>query len=445
MVVDMTKGKPIKVISKFALPLFVGSVFQQVYTLVDSIVVGNFVGSGALAAVGVCTGAFNLLIALVMGLTNGMGVVMSQYFGAKKYDMVKKAFISAMIINLSVGILLTAAGIFLTEPLLQVLDTPQDIMGEAKVYLTIMFLGTLANCMYNGMSAVLRSLGDSVIPLVVLVMASLLNVGLDLLFVIVFRMGVAGVAIATVLAQLVSAVFCIIYAFGKLPFLRFRREEFKIENTVAGAIIRVGFSAALSSVGVSLSVMFMQRVINAYGSTVIAAYTVGNRAENVGLSLAFSIGMSVGTFCGQNIGAEDFGRVHQGMRVGHLIAITYAVVVGASMFLLAKPLAGLFTSESEVVDIAATYIYVASAFAPVLGLVFVYQNFLRSAGDVMPTVWMSITEIVARSVLAFFLSWKFGYIGIWFATPVGWVASLLIGIWRYRSGKWKTKLTLGHA
>lgn len=386
MVRDMTKGSPMKAITLFALPMFVGNVFQQVYNMVDSIVVGNFVGSRALAAVGTCSGAFNLILALVVGLTSGMSVVVAQYFGAKNYAMVKQTFISAIIVNVSVGMGVTIIGILVSRPLLLLLGTPEDILEDAVTYLTIMFLGTLANCMYNGMSSVLRALGDSVIPLIILIAASLMNVGLDLLFVIVFHLGVAGVALATVLSQLISAVFCVIYVFMKLPMLRFGRREFRPDGQVVREIVRIGVPAALSSCGVSISVMFMQRAINAYGSTVIAAYTIGNRAEQLGMCLSFSIGASVGTFCGQNIGARDFERVKKGLHAGYLISFIYTFTVGLLMFVGAGILSRLFSAEAGVIDISTECIRVVALFAPMLGLVFLYQNFLRSAGDVTPTV-----------------------------------------------------------
>lgn len=442
MVRDMTQGSPIKVMTVFAIPLFIGSIFQQIYNMVDSIVVGNFVGADALAAVGSCAGAFNLIIALITGLTSGTSVVLAQYFGAKNDEMVKRTFISASIVNIGAGMLLTFIGLLLARPLLLLLGTPENILEAANTYLWIMCIGILANCLYNGMSAVLRALGDSITPLMVLILASLLNIGLDLLFVVRFGLGVAGVAVATVLAQLISAVVCIIYVFWKMPALRFNLSDFIFDKEIASAIIRIGVPAAISSSGVSISVMFMQRAINAYGSSVIAAYTIANRAEQIGMCLAFSIGMAVGTFCGQNIGAREFGRVKKGMNVGYLISISYAVVIGGLMMIFAQPLAQMFNSDPEVIRIAVGSIRVTLLFSPVLGLVFVYQNFLRSAGDIAPTVWMSMTEIGARSILAFLFSWLWGYFGIWWATPVGWVASMLIGIIRYRTGKWKMKLQL---
>ena len=436
---DMTRGKPLAAITKFAIPMFVGSVFQQVYNMVDSIVVGQFVGPQALAAVGTCAGAFNLLIALITGLTSGMSVVTAQYFGAQKQDFVRKTFISSTIVILLTGAAVSVAGAILARPLLLALNTPEDVIDDAVLYLTILFAGTLANCLYNGISAVMRSLGDSVMPLVILVAASLLNVVLDLVFVILLDMKVAGVAVATVLAQLVSAAVCLVYVFRRIPMLRFGLRELRCDGAIIRELLRIGFPVALSSCGVSLSVMFMQRAINAYGSVVMAGYTIGNRAENVGMCLAFSIGMAVGTFCGQNVGAGKFDRVRQGLRVGYGLSIGYAVTVAVLILIFARPLAGIFSPDEEVLDIAVVNMRITACFLPMLGLIFVYQNFLRSVGDVAPTVWMSVTEIVARSVLAFLFSALFGYVGIWWVTPIGWIASVLIGFFRYRSGVWEKR------
>ncbi|MCD7868875.1 MAG: MATE family efflux transporter [Clostridiales bacterium] len=442
MAKNMTVGTPVKTITLFAIPLFIGNVFQQFYNMVDSVVVGNFVGSDALAAVGSCTGAFSLLLSLITGLTGGMSVIVAQYYGAGNQKMVKRTFISSTIVILGVGVGITAVGVVLSRPLLVLLGTPDNILEAAVTYLSILFLGTLANCLYNGMPSLLRALGDSLTPLIILVMASLLNVVLDLWFVIGFGLGVAGVAIATSLAQLISALVSIVYVFRKMPELRFSGKEFHAEKDIVREIVRIGFPAALSSCGVSISVMFMQRAVNAYGSTVMVGYTIGNRAENIGFCLSYSIGLAVGTFCGQNIGAREYERVKKGMRAGCLLALGYTLAVAAVFYLLARPLAGIFTSEAEVIDVAISYIYVSTAFAPVLGLVFVFQNFLRSAGDVTPTVWMSLMEILARSLLAFLFSWLFGYTGIWWATPIGWTLSLALGFFRYRTGKWKEKLTV---
>ena len=435
----MTVGNPLKQITLFAIPLFIGNIFQMIYNVVDSAVVGRFVGSDQLAAVGTCSGAFNLLTSLIIGLTGGMAVLISQYFGAQNFEKVRKTVVSGIMIVLAAGVLLTVAGMFLAGPLLRATGVPENIFEDAKLYLTIMFAGMLANCLYNGVSALLRALGDSIVPLLILVLSSLLNVGLDLLFVLAFHMGVAGVAIATVLAQMFSAIVCIIYAFAKVSMIRFKRSEFVLDKEIAKDMLKIGVTAALSSAGVSISVMFMQRAINAYGSDVMAGYTIGNKVENACFCLSYAIGMATGTFCGQNIGARNMERVKKGMRSGTLLSWVYTLLMVAIVYLFATPITKIFNTEPVVVDLALEVIYITTAFAPILGMIFIYQNVLRSAKDITPTVWMSVIEIGARSVLAFLFSWLWGYHGIWWVTPIGWVTVAVVGFLRYRSGKWKIK------
>ena len=256
MVRKMTEGSPLKAIALFAIPLFIGTVFQQVYNMVDSVVVGNYVSANALGAVGICGGIFSLITALLTGLTGGSGVVLAQFFGAKREDKVRDTFISACVVNVAAGVILTVLGILLARPLVLLLNTPEQQVEDATTYLLIMCAGILANCLYNGMSAVLRSMGDSVTPLVVLIVASLLNIGLDLLFVVSFHWGVAGVAIATVLSQLLSAVACIIYTLVRLPNLRFSFRNLKLDGGIVREIVRIGVPSALNTSGVSIFFFF---------------------------------------------------------------------------------------------------------------------------------------------------------------------------------------------
>lgn len=438
MINNMTEGNPLKAMTLFAIPLFIGTLFQQIYNTVDALVVGNFVGTVELGAVGSCASTFNLIIALLVGLTGGTSVIMAQAFGAKEEELVRKTFISSTIVNLLVGVILTVVGILVSHPLLLLLNTPEKQLGFATTYLTVMCAGILANCLYNGMSAILRALGDSITPLVVLIAASLLN----LLFVIVFHWGVSGVALATVLAQLISAVACIIYVLIRMPNLRFCLRDCRLDPMVVKEIFRIGVPSALSSCGVSISAMFMQRAINGFGDVAVTGYTIGNKAEQIGMCLSYSIGLATGTFCGQNIGAQKYDRVKKGLRIGCVIGFCYAAVVSVLVIVFARPFVEIFTQDSEVASVAVEVIYVTMAFGPVLGLVFIFQNFLKSAGDVAPTVWMSLMEIISRSVLAIVFAALLGRFGVWWATPVGWSASLLLGFMRYQSGAWKHKAVM---
>lgn len=436
---DMTEGKPFWLIIQFAIPMFIGTLFQQLYNMVDSVVVGKFVGPEALAAVGACGPSYNLIIALITGLTTGASVIISQTFGSKNQQKVRKSYVASMELIFVTGILLTIIGIFVAKPLLIVLGTPADLMEGCESYLRIMVFGILATCLYNGLASFLRAIGNSMIPLVALIIASISNVILDICFVLGLRLGVLGVAIATILSQLISGIFCFIYIYIKEPQYHFQKTDCVPDLHMIDEMIRIGVPAAISSSIVSISTMFLQKAVNAYGTNVIAAYTAGNRTEQMCFCLSFAIGSAVGTYCGQNVGAKRVDRVIEGFHEGIKIALTYTIIVGAIAFVGARYILMLFTNDQNVIEIGIGMIRVTTLFAPVLGLVFVFQNFLRNTSEVKPTIWMSIAEVVARGSLGFVFSAMFGYAGIWWATPVGWTGSALIGYLRYRSGKWKVK------
>ncbi|MDD3403499.1 MAG: MATE family efflux transporter [Hespellia sp.] len=437
---DMTEGKPIGLIIRFAIPMFIGTVFQQLYNMVDSIVVGRFVGADALAAVGACAPSYSLIIALVMGLATGSSVIISQAFGSGDRKRTKSAYFSSLIVIFVTGVILTVVGLLVAVPLLKILGTPEVLIDDCKHYLWIMCIGIVATCLYNAMAGFLRAVGNSVIPLVALIIASIINVILDIFFVLVLGMGVPGVAVATILAQLVSGLYCLIYIECKMPQYHIQPKEFEVEKDMMTEMIRIGAPAALSSSIVSISTMFLQKAVNAYGTDVIAAYTAGNRTEQICFCLSFAIGSAVGTFCGQNVGAKRLDRVIQGLHAGYIITLAYNIVVGAAAFIGAKYVLMIFTTDANVIRIGIGLVRVTTLFAPVLGMVFVYQNFLRNVSDVKPTVWMSLAEVVARGCLGFVFSALFGYAGIWWATPVGWTGSMLIGYVSYRSGRWKERV-----
>lgn len=426
----------------FAVPLFIGSVFQLFYNMVDSIVVGKYVGAQALAAVGACSSSYSFVSSLILGFTNGASVIIAQTFGSGSQENVRKAYITSIKVILITGVVFTIVGVIVTRPLLTLLKTPTDVIDDSVMYMTIMCIGILATCLYNGMAAFLRAVGNSIVPLVSLIISSVINVILDLVLVLAAGMSVKGVAIATLIAQLISGIYCWIYVRKTMPYLKFSLAEFKMDSDMTKEMIRIGLPAAFSTSVVTLSTMFIQRAVNVYGSTVMAAYTAGLRTEQICMCLAFSIGMATGIFCGQNIGAREDARVIQGFHSGVVISLIYTVIMGSVMFAGAEAILGLFTTSAEVVEIGTLMVRITAVFTPALGLVFCFQHFLRNVSDVRPTVWMSFSEITARGVLPFIFSAFWGYEGIWWATPVGWTGSMLIGFVRYKSGKWKEKARL---
>lgn len=440
---DMTQGKPFSTILWFALPLFIGSVFQLFYNMVDSIVVGRFVGSDALAAVGACSSPYAFVTSLVLGFANGSGVIIAQIFGSGDREKLRRSYITGCKVIFITGICFTLIGLLVTRPLLFVMQTPNNVFGEAVSYMMIMCAGILATCLYNMMAAFLRAVGNSVVPLIALIISSLINIVLDLAFVLAAGMDVKGVALATVLAQLISGIYCLVYLRRKMPELKFTRREFKIDRSMSSEMVRIAIPAAFSTSIVSLSTILIQSAVNLHGSTVMAAYTAGLRAEQVCTCLAYSIGQATGVFCGQNIGAGDQKRTMKGLHAGLLISLIYTLIMGALLYVCGGFLIGLFSTSAEVIEIGTGMVRVTALFVPVLGLLFCFQHFLRNVSDVRPTVWMSCCEIAARGILPFVFSSIWGYAGIWWATPVGWSSSLLIGILRYRSGKWKQMAKFG--
>ena len=439
---DLLNGNPYRCIIAFAVPLFIGNIFQQLYNMVDAAVVGRFVGLKALAAVGAGASGNGLIIAIVLGICNGASVVISQVYGTGIKEKLRKSYITTCKILLYAGIVLMIVGFLSCIPLLRLMGTPADVFDDAVVYVRFMVAGIMATCLYNGMSSFLRSVGDSMTPLIALIISSLVNVGLDVAFVLWFKMGVEGVAAATVISQLVSGLYCMVYIHKKMPEMNFSIREFRMDPEIAEEMMRIGLPATFSTVVVTVSTMFIQAAVNGFGSTVVGAYTIGGRVENIGFCLAYSIGLSTGVFCGQNIGADNMDRTMKGFRSGIVIAVVYSIIVGTAMFFLAGPLTGVFSTDPEVMQIAVPLIRITAAFAPVLCIVFVMQNFLRSVSDVRPTVVMSFAEILSRGILPLILPLWLGYYGIWWATPTGWILSLIIGWVRYRSGKWKEKCYL---
>lgn len=433
----MTKGNPAKMIMIFAVPLFIGNVFQMFYNTVDTMVVGRFVGAQALAAVGGAGVSYSVMLMLINGFMSGASVVVAQAFGAEDKAAVQKGFATSCIMIAATGLLFTFLGEWLAMPLLRLLRTPEDVIFDSLRYLRVMYLGILATCLYNGLAAFLRAVGDSVTPLIALFISSCLNVLLDLLFVLQFHRGVSGVAWATIIAQAVSGIYCLFRMRNRMRDLLPERGAFRIDVNAAKEMVRIGVPAAFSSAVVQISVMLIQRAVNSYGSTVLAAYTAEGKAGQVCFCLSYSVGLATGVFVGQNKGAGRVDRVKDGLRTGVLISLLYHAVISVLMLLLSRQLIGLFTGDADVLEIGIGILRINAFASPLLGLNFVFQNFLRNVSDVRPTIWMSSAEVLSRGTMPYLLGARFGYRGVWWATPIGWLLSLAIGVWRYRSGKWE--------
>lgn len=445
MAKDMTSGNPIKLILSFAIPVFVGNLFQQFYNIVDTIIVGRFVGVNALAAVG-STGSIMFCVqGLAMGLTTGFGVVISQAFGARDEKRLRQDVCMANYLTLMVSAAATVLLLCINEKILHIMNTPPEIFEGAATYLAIIYAGYFPMMAYNQLAAILRALGDSKTPLYFLILSSVLNIGLDLLFVISFQMGVAGVAYATVISQIVSAVLCFIVMMKKYPqVMKPEKEERAFSFGIAKKLMGMGIPMALQFSITALGTMIVQSTLNLLGEAAIAAYTAAQKLQNLVGQPYIALGTAMATYCGQNAGAGDFGRIKKGFRDCMILLMGTVVLT----FLFARAFGGvgalLFveSSQTEVIALTKEYFRIASWFYPFLASIFVFRNALQGIGYGLDAMLGGIFELLARGVLVKIIGTGFGYAGICFCDPAAWIAALipLIPLYFYRMKKTERNL-----
>lgn len=438
-VMDMTRGPVLSQMAKFALPVLFGMLCQRIYNFADTYIVGKFLGDEALAAVSIAGTAMYMLFSVMMGVTTGVSVVISQYYGAQQEDKIRHTFVAGAYVAAGMTVLITAGGMLTVNPLLRILQTSDALLPAAGAYLMVIYAGSCGTMLYNFSSSVLRALGNSVVPLLFLIVSSVLNVFLDVVFVAWVPMGTAGAAFATVLAQIISGTLCMWYAWRILPFLRVRRPEWKPDVYLAGQVLRYGLPTGLQMSIISISDMTLQAVINTYGTTMIVAYGVCMKVEGLGFQLADAIGSSLGTFTGQNVGAGDFARVRKGVRSAYLMNVVCYGIFCPVVFVCARPIMEAFTQTPEAVRFGVEYMRIFTGFFIAGGILVVYHNILRASGDISVTVLMGLSEVVTRIGCALLFPKLFGYRGLWFVSPLTWICAALVGAVRYYSGTWEKK------
>jgi putative MATE family efflux protein len=438
---DLTVGNPSKLLIHFAIPMLIGNFFQQLYTLVDSIVVGKFVSDNALAAVGSVWSVNFLIISLTMGLAAGIGIIISQFFGAKDYENVKKSFATATFLLFIISAIMGTLGAIFSYQLLELLNTPATIIDDANIYLKILCIGIIGNAGYNGMAAVMRALGDSKTPLIFLSIACIVNIILVLLFVAVFHWGVAGAGIATIIAQAVAAIGSITYGLKTIPLLRMPLSEFRIDKQIMKKCIKLGLPAALQNSFIAISTMAIQLVINRQGEIVVAAATAAQRIEQVVLMPGMSLGLSVASYTGQNIGAGRIDRVKQGFWSATKIIVIFSCIMMPLIYFFGGSVMRLFTDDPEIARIGTKAVHVTCMFYIPVGMIYVSRNLLSGAGDVKVPMIMGGSEVLTRVIFSNVLTAipVIGYMGIWWATGLNWFITGLIGCLFYASGRWKNK------
>ncbi len=438
---DMTKGSPVRLIMTFSIPLIIGNIFQQFYNMVDSIVVGNFVGANALGAVGACGSLNWLFFSLSSGLGIGIGVIVSQFYGAKRFDQVSATIANSFYVLVSTALVVSILCFAITPSVLRLLNTPDDIINDSITYMRTTCIGIVAISLYNGVSSILRALGDSKTPLYFLILSSVCNVLLDLLFVIAFGWGVFGVAFATIISQALSAVVSLIYSFKKIPYFRLTKEQMKPNFSIIKTSYRLGVPIALQSSMIAVSCVVLQSVVNRFGSTVVSAFTITNRIEQLINQPYNSLGTALTTYAGQNIGAGDTKRVKLGFKKSIYIVAVFSAIMIPVMFLFGKNIAGLFVKETDVIELGASALRITSVCYFFLGMIYIPRGILNGCGDAAFSMINGLAEVVCRLLFSSVLTRipKIGYWGIWITTGLTWLCVSIVCLLRYASGKWKQK------
>lgn len=432
---DMTTGKPLALIVSFALPLMVGNVFQQLYTVVDTMVVGKALGVDALAALGATDWLYWMVLGMVQGVTQGFGILMAREFGAKQYESLRGVVGSSVSLSAACAVLFLAAGQLIARPALEVMNTPAEILGGSLLYLRIMILGIPIVMAYNLLACILRSLGDGQTPLNAMIVAALTNIALDLLFVLVFRWGIAGAAAATLIAQLISSLFCL-HKIRRIEFMALKTEHFALAPAMAGRLMALGSPMALQNAIIAIGGMIIQTVVNGYGVAFIGGFTASNKLYGVLEIAASSYGYAMITYVGQNLGAGKIDRIRKGMRWAITVAVATSLVIAAVMLIFGKGIVGAFISGTpeeveQATKVAYTYLSIMSLCLPVLYVLHVTRSAVQGMGNTVLPMVSGIAEFIMRTGGVLLLPALLGENGVFIAEVLAWAGADMILIPSY--------------
>lgn len=434
MAKNLTVGSPAKVIFLFALPLLVGNIFQQFYQLADTLIVGRMISVEALAGVGATTAVAFLVLGFSWGATTGLAIPVSQYFGAGDHENLRRSVAAGAIISGVVSLTLVAIATPMTRPLLTLMRTPEPIFEHAATYLQIMFLSLPVIVAFNYLSAVIRALGDSVTPLVFLAISSVLNVGLSIAFIGWLNMGVAGAAIATIVAQALATLACLILVQKKMPLLHLKREDWRVTRAELLFPARIGLPMGLQSSIIAIGNIIVQFVLNGMGTEAVGAYTASQRVEGLAMAPLASFGIATATYVAQNYGARKYHRILRGVLHVSTMSSVFALVVGVVNFTMGRHITRLFVGEGygEIVGMSHQYLMITGAFYIPLGLLFVWRNALQGLGKTFIPTLAGFMELTARVIVAAAIGATLGFVGICVANPAAWVLAVvpLLLAWR---------------
>ena len=449
---DMTVGKPWEKIVAFTIPMLIGNIAQQLYNTVDSIVIGKYVGDNALAAVGSASPILNLLLVLFVGISVGAGVMVSQYFGAKQRKELSMTIGNCVTLTAISSIIIMILGAVLSRPLLEMLKTPDSIIDWCTSYLVILMVGCAGSAYYNILCGILRGLGDSISALIYLLVATVINIVLDIVFVSQFHMGVAGVAYATVIAQAISAVLCMWRLMRMTDIFDFRHKYLKMKKQYSMEIIRLGLPSGITQAIFSMAMVIVQSLTNSFGEMVIAANVIIMRVDGFAMMPNFSFGTAMTTYAGQNVGARRMDRVEQGAKQGTLIAVGTSTAITLLIVIFGHHLMGIFTNTTELVTLSANMMKILAVGYIAMAVTQSLSGVMRGAGDTMTPMWISMVVTVGiRVPLAYGLAFltrtpelpNGRYQVLWISMLVSWCMGAILTLIFYKKGNWKKKALTG--
>ncbi len=440
---DLTSGNTAKVIVLFALPMLAGNIFQQLYNVVDSVIVGNYLGKGALSAVGASFPVMFALISLVIGIATGSTTVISQYFGAKNYEKVKAAIDTMYVVIFLAAVLISVVGIYFTESIFRLIQLPDDIIPEATKYLQIIFGGAILMFGVNATNGILRGLGDSKTPLYFLIFSTILNIAFDFLFVVVFHFGIEGVAYATILASGITFIIAIIYLNKSHELIHFSLANFRFDKEIFLKSLKIGLPTGLQNMVVAIGMTAIYRIVNEFGTDVIAAYSVAGRIDAFAIMPAMNFAMALTTFTGQNIGAGKLQRVKEGLKATIILTAGISIFFSFVSVFFGQYLMGIFTPDPNVRAIGYQYLIIVSSFYIVFSTMFSFTAVFRGAGDTLVPMFITLFALwFIRIPMSWFLSERMGEIGIWWGIPIAWGFGLSFSFIYFIMGRWKKKAVI---
>lgn len=440
---DFTEGRVGKLLIDFSIPLVAGNIFQNLYNVVDSVIVGNYLGKEALGAVGASFPVIFALISLVIGVGSGASTVVSQYFGARQYENVKKTIDTIFIFFLVTSIFITIIGIILSKPLFLLLNLPAEILPDAVTYLQIYLTGTFFFFGFSGISSILRGLGDAKTPLYFMIFATITNIILDLVFVLVFKWGIQGVAWATVISHALAFLGAMAYLNKRHEIIQLGFRKYLFDRAIFRSCLRIGLPTGFQQSFVAVGMMAIMGIVNSFGTNAVAAYTAATRIDSFAKMPAITFSQALASFTAQNLGAFKEKRARQGLTKTLLFSLSYCVIISLVVIFFGSSIMKLFTPDAEVIKIGQDYLVIVSSFYLMFAIMFTIMGFLRGAGaTLIPMINTFAALYLIRIPVAYFLSSHIGVNGIWWSEPAGWLIGMIILILYFLSGKWKGKVVV---